>query len=181
MASGLPADPVGAAEWLIGSTLSHEGAGGIIVETEAYRDDDPASHSYKGSRAGIASMFACAGTLYVYRSYGLNWCLNIVCRPGSAVLIRAIAPTQGLERMRQRRGVDDPRLLCAGPGRLTQALGITGALDGVALQHSPLTLAPRSGGLEVVSGPRIGIARAVDRPWRFGLAGSPFLSRPFPG
>jgi len=175
MASRLPADPVEAAEWLIGATLSHGGAGGIIVETEAYRDDDPASHSFRGPRTGNAAMFAGGGTIHFYRSYGLHWCLNLVCRPGSAVLIRAIEPTHGLEAMRQRCGVDDLRLLCAGPGRLTQALGITGDLDGVALGGSPLMLGPRGDSVAVVNGPRIGISPAPAAQASEVSARSPFI------
>ena len=167
---------------LIGARLLIDGAGGTIVETEAYDRDDPASHSHHGRTVRNAAMFGPVGHAYVYRSYGLHWCLNLVCGAepsGSAVLVRALEPTAGLERMRARRGVDDVRLLCAGPGRLCQALGVTGAHDGLALDDPPFRLEDRSGPVEIAIGPRIGVTRGVSTPWRFGLAGSPFLSRRF--
>lgn len=164
---------------MIGMELSLAGAGGIIVETEAYLADDPASHSFRGKTARNASMFAAPATSYVYLIYGLHWCLNAVCLPGSAVLLRALEPTQGLDVMRARRGVGNPRLLCAGPGRLAQALGITAAHDGRTLLAPPFALAIRPPQGSLVSGPRIGISRAADAPWRFGLANSAFLSRRF--
>lgn len=166
---------------LVGCTLTVDGVGGVIVETEAYHAADPAAHSFAGRTARNAAMWGPAGRAYVYRIYGIHWCLNIVggAEAGAAVLIRALAPTHGLDAMRARRGLDDPRRLCSGPGKLAQALGITGALDGHALDAAPFTLTPGVASA-IVAGPRIGITRAADRPWRFGLAGSPYLSRRFP-
>ncbi|WCT75246.1 DNA-3-methyladenine glycosylase [Sphingomonas naphthae] len=166
---------------LIGATLLLDGVGGIIVETEAYRADDPASHSFAGPRARTAAMFGPVGHAYVYRIYGLHWCLNIVGgeAPGGAVLIRALEPTHGLDRMAERRGTGDPRLLCSGPGKLAQALGITAALDGAPLEAPPFALIPADGPADILTGPRIGISKAVEQPWRFGLAGSRYVSRPF--
>jgi DNA-3-methyladenine glycosylase len=166
---------------LIGATLLVDGVGGTIVETEAYDRDDPASHAFGGQTPRNASMFGPPGHAYVYRSYGIHWCLNVVCgeRAGSAVLIRAIAPEAGIDVMQARRGVSDARLLCAGPGRVCQALGVTRAHDGLPLDKPPFAIVPRSGTPRVAVGPRIGIARGVETAWRFGLAGSPYLSRPF--
>lgn len=170
---------------LIGCVLTVAGVGGMIVETERYQQDDPASHSFRGPRGRAAVMFGPPGHLYVYRSYGLHWCANLVCEPegqGAAVLIRALAPLHGIPTMRGRRRTTDDRLLCAGPGRLCQALAIDRHLDGAdALDPAgPVALHGRAGPAQVVSGPRIGISVATERPWRFGLAGSPFVSRPFP-
>ncbi|MGE3140254.1 MAG: DNA-3-methyladenine glycosylase [Thermoleophilia bacterium] len=170
---------------LVGCTLLVDGVGGTIVETERYQEDDPASHSFRGPRGRARVMFGPPGVLYVYRSYGLHWCANLVCEPegsGAAVLVRAVAPEHGMERMRERRGAVADRLLCAGPGRLTEALGIDGAMDG-APATGPGAVAEvraRTGPAEVVAGPRVGISKAVERPWRFCLAGSPHLSRPLP-
>ena len=163
---------------LIGVTLLVDGVGGRIVEVEAYDREDPASHAFRGPTARNASMFGPPGHAYVYRSYGVHWCLNVVCASASAALVRALEPTHGLETMRGRRGLDDPRLLCAGPGRLTQALGITGAHDGLALSEPPFELREAEPAPELVRGPRIGITQAVEREWRYGEAGSRFLSRP---
>ena len=165
---------------LIGVTLIVDGAGGPIVEVEAYDHEDPAAHGYGGRTERNASMFGPPGHAYVYRSSGVHWCLNFVCEAeglASAVLIRALEPAHGLDAMRERRGLDDPRLLCAGPGRLCQALGITRAHDGFALDEPPFELVDREAEPQIIAGPRIGITKAADRPWRYGIAGSPYLSR----
>ena len=168
---------------LIGAELLVDGVGGTIVEVEAYDHQDPAAHGYGNRRTQRnASMFLPGGHAYVYRSYGVHWCLNLVCGEegeASAVLIRALEPTQGLDLMRERRGLDDVRLLCSGPGRLCEALGVTRELDGLPLDRPPFELTPRAGELSIVRGPRIGITKAVEHPWRYGLAGSRFVSRAF--
>jgi DNA-3-methyladenine glycosylase len=165
---------------LIGWTFLVDGVGGRIVEVEAYREDDPASHSYGGPRGRNLVMFGPPGHLYVYRSYGIHWCANIVCEPagaGAAVLLRALEPTHGLESMRTRRAVTGDRLLCSGPGRLTQALGVTSAHNGLPVGAAPFSLTPPETELEVVASRRIGITRAVEQPWRYLAAGSRFVSR----
>lgn len=166
---------------LIGATLLVDGVGGMIVEVEAYDQDDPASHGFRGRTARTASMFGPPGHAYVYRSYGIHWCLNLVCAESEraeAALVRALEPTRGLEAMRERRGLEPEHSLCSGPGKLCQALGITRALDGVPLDEPPFELLARENEPALAVGPRIGITRAVEQPWRYGLAGSPFLSRP---
>lgn len=175
------ADRVAAA--LIGAVLLVDGVGGVIVETEAYDQDDPASHSHAGPTLRNAAMFGPAAHVYVYRSYGLHWCLNFVCgKPGhgAGVLVRAIEPTAGIDRMVARRQRADLRLLCAGPGRVGQALGITGAHNGRSIARPPFQLIAPEDTVRIVAGPRIGISKGVAAPWRFGLAGSRFVSRPFP-
>ncbi len=165
---------------LIGATLLVDGVGGRIVEVEAYDQEDPASHGHRGRTARNAAMFGPPGHAYVYRSYGIHWCLNLVCREEGipeAVLIRALKPTSGLGLQRRRRGVEQVRALCSGPGKLCQALGITGEHDGLALDVPPFDLEERGDVPEIVTGPRIGITRAKDLRWRYGEAGSPFLSR----
>jgi DNA-3-methyladenine glycosylase len=166
---------------LLGATLLVAGVGGPIVEVEAYDGTDPASHGFRGRTPRNASMFGPPGHAYVYRSYGIHWCLNLVCEEeGSpaAVLVRALRPERGLERMRKRRGLQDERLLCAGPGRLCQALGVTREHDGLRLDAPPFELLPPAERVVVVAGPRIGISRAAELPWRYAVAGSRFLSRP---
>lgn len=167
---------------LIGATLLVDGVGGKIVEVEAYDQDDPASHGFRGRTARTASMFGPPGHAYVYRSYGVHWCLNLVCAEegrSEAALVRALEPTHGLEAMRERRGLEAARALCSGPGKLCQALGITRVLDGLPLDEPPFELLARESKAPLAVGPRIGITRAVEQPWRYGLAGSPFLSRRF--
>jgi DNA-3-methyladenine glycosylase len=167
---------------LIGATLLFNGAGGTIVEVEAYHHTDPAAHSYTGRTERNAVMFGPPGYVYVYRSYGIHWCLNFVCEEdgsASAVLIRALAPTQGLAAMRRRRDLRDERALCSGPGKLCEALGITRKQNGLALDRTPFELRARTGKPEIVTGVRIGITKAAEKPWRYGLKDSPFLSRPF--
>ena len=168
---------------LIGATLLVNGVGGVIVEVEAYHHTDPAAHSYIGETERNRVMFGPPGFAYVYRSYGVHWCLNFVCEAAgsaSAVLIRAIAPTQGLPLMRRRRRVSALRSLCSGPGKLAQALGVTIMHNGLALDRAPFELRARERTPELAVGTRIGISKAVEHPWRYGLKGSPFLSRPFP-
>src|ERR1041385_1569270 len=167
---------------LIGVTFLFNGVGGRIVEVEAYHHTDPAAHSFVGRTERNAVMFGPPGFAYVYRSYGIHWCVNFVCEPdgsASAVLIRAIEPLEGLAKMRRRRGLADERLLCSGPGRVCEALGITRAHNALALDAPPFELHRRSGKVEIAVGPRIGLTKAVEQPWRYGLAGSRFLSKPF--
>jgi len=167
---------------LIGCTLLVAGVGGPIVEVEAYDHEDPASHGFRGETVRNRSMFGPPGHAYVYRSYGVHWCLNLVCEDegvAAAVLVRALEPARGIEGMKARRGFDGLRLLCSGPGKLCQALGVTREHDGARLDRPPFRLLPRAEDVTLASGPRIGITRAADLPWRYGLAGSPYVSRSF--
>jgi len=171
---------------LIGATLLVNGVGGRIVEVEAYHHTDPAAHSYRGPTARNAVMFGPPGVAYVYRSYGIHWCLNFVCEgegSASAVLIRALEPVAGITAMRRRRGmaqgVSDERALCSGPGKLCEALGVTSRHNGLPLDRAPFELRARAAPPVIVVGPRIGITKAVAHPWRYGLKGSKFLSKPF--
>ena len=162
-------------------TLLVDGVGGAIVEVEAYDHEDPAAHGYRGRTERNRSMFGPPGHAYVYRSYGIHWCLNLVCEEegsASAVLLRALEPTHGIDGMRARRGLEDARLLCSGPGRLCQALGVTREHDGLPLDSAPFELCEREREPELVTGPRVGITKAAERPWRYALAGSRFVSRP---
>ena len=167
---------------LIGATLLVNGVGGIIVEVEAYHHTEPAAHSFHGPTPRNLVMFGPPGFLYVYRSYGIHWCMNVVCEKegsASAVLIRALQPTHGLATMQRRRGVQEERALCSGPGKLTEALGVTHAHNGLALDAPPFGFFARKGDVDVVTGVRIGLTKAVDLPWRYGLKGSRFLSKSF--
>jgi DNA-3-methyladenine glycosylase len=167
---------------LIGATMLFEGAGGVIVEVEAYHHTDPAAHSYNGPTPRNLVMFGPPGFAYVYRSYGIHWCANFVCEAegsASAVLIRAIAPTHGLAVMRRRRGTDDERALCSGPGKLCEALAISGKHSGLPLDRQPFALHARTERPDIAIGIRIGITKAAELPWRYGLKGSKFLSKPF--
>jgi DNA-3-methyladenine glycosylase len=167
---------------LIGAVLLVGGVGGRLVEIEAYHHTEPAAHSFRGPTARNAVMFGPPGYAYVYRSYGIHWCLNFVCEPegsAAAVLIRAIEPTAGLAAMRRRRGTADLQLLCSGPGRVCEALGITDAFNGLALNVPPFEIFARTGAVDAVTGPRIGITKAAELPWRYGEKGSRFLSKPF--
>jgi len=167
---------------LIGATLLVNGVGGVIVEVEAYHHTDPAAHSYGGRTDRNAVMFGPPGYAYVYRSYGIHWCLNFVCEEegsASAALIRALEPTRGLPIMRRRRQLSDVHDLCSGPGKLCEALGVTRKYNGQRLDRAPFELRARRGIPEIVAGVRIGITKAAEKPWRYGLKGSPFLSKPF--
>ncbi|HXH88780.1 MAG TPA: DNA-3-methyladenine glycosylase [Gaiellaceae bacterium] len=166
---------------LLGVTLLVDGVGGRVVEVEAYDATDPASHGFRGPTPRNRAMFGPPGRAYVYRSYGIHWCLNVVCEDegaAAAVLVRALEPTHGLDVMRERRGLEAERLFCAGPGRLCQALAVTGEHDGLPLDAAPFELVARESPIQVLAGPRIGISRAAELPWRYGVAGSRYLSRP---
>jgi DNA-3-methyladenine glycosylase len=165
---------------LLGAKFLVDGVGGLIAEVEAYHPNDPASHSFRGPTPRNGAMFAGPPRVYVYRSYGIHWCINVVCGGASAVLIRALEPTDGIAKMRRRRGLGEVRALCSGPGKLCAALGVTGALDGKMLDAPPFSLILAPSPAAVAIGKRIGITKAADVPWRFGVAGSRFLSKPFP-
>lgn len=165
---------------LIGRTLLFDGVGGTVVETEAYGAQDPASHSFRGPTSSNAAMFSKPGTIYVYRSYGIHWCVNMVCQPGSAVLIRALEPLAGIDQMIDRRGTDRIESLCSGPGKLTMALAITGDHNHQHITESLFELTPPLDAVRIAIDKRIGITKAPETPWRFGLAGSRFVSKRFP-
>src|SRR3954467_11014109 len=176
MTLDLTRSPHEVAPELIGAQLYVHGVGGVIVEVEAYDHEDPAAHGFGNRRTERnASMFLRGGHAYVYRSYGIHWCLNFVCGDegvAGAVLIRALKPTHGLDVMRARRGLEDVRLLCAGPGRLCQALGVTREHDGLPLDAPPFELRPRTSEPAVAAAPRIGISLAAELPWRLCEEGS---------
>ena len=163
---------------LIGVTLLVDGAGGPLVEVEAYDQTDPASHSFNGPTPRNAAMFGPAGHAYDYKIYGIHWCLNFVCHPGSAVLIRALEPLHGIARMQGRRGGMAERQLCSGPGKLCQALAVDIGHNGLPLDHPPFELLPAEVSHDIATGPRIGITKGAETPWRFVRRGSPFLSKP---
>jgi DNA-3-methyladenine glycosylase len=167
---------------LIGTTFLMDGVGGVVVEVEAYHHTEPAAHSFRGPTPRNRVMFGPPGFAYVYRSYGIHWCLNFVCEPqgsASAVLIRALQPTHGIAAMRRRRALHDERLLCSGPGKLAEALGISGKHNGLPLNLPPIALHARAAKPDIVAGVRIGITKAVELPWRYGMKDSKFLSKPF--
>jgi DNA-3-methyladenine glycosylase len=163
---------------LIGGTLLVDGVGGPLVEVEAYDQTDPASHSFRGPTPRNAAMFGPPGHAYVYKIYGIHWCLNFVCHPGSAVLIRALEPLHGVHLMHERRGGMPERQLCSGPGKLCQALGVDISHNGLPLDTAPFQLFPAEQSHDIATGPRIGITKGVETPWRFVRRGSPFLSKP---
>ena len=171
---------------LIGCTVAHGPTAGVIVETESYHADDPACHAYGGPTPRSSVLFGPPAHAYVYLSYGIHSLLNFVAEPdgeAAAVLIRALEPTDGVDLMRRRRGIDRIEELCSGPGKLTQALGIGLDLNGVSLGGGPIQVLPRADDWRepvIVTGPRIGITKATEHPWRFCVAGSPFVSRPRP-
>ena len=163
---------------LIGVTLLVDGVGGEIVEVEAYDESDPASHSFRGVTPRNAAMFGPAGHAYLYKIYGIHFCLNFVCRPGSAILIRALRPTAGFGEMHERRGGVAEKQLCSGPGKLAAALGLNLSQNGLALDDAPFALLAADTRPKVATGPRIGITKGVETPWRFVALGSPYLSKP---
>jgi DNA-3-methyladenine glycosylase len=171
-------DAISVARDLLACRLTVGGIGGRIVETEAYFPDDEASHSFRGPTQRNGAMFGRPGNVYIYRIYGMHWCLNFVCTPGSAVLIRAIEPEIGIATMIERRGTDALTQLCSGPGKLCQALDVTIALNDRLLDHDPYSLTPTAPA-PIVSGKRIGITKNAEAPWRFGISGSRYLSKPF--
>jgi DNA-3-methyladenine glycosylase len=174
------------AHGLIGCTLMHGDCGGVIVETESYERDDPACHAFVGRTARNEVLFGPPGRAYVYLSYGVHSLLNAVAEPdgeAAAVLIRALEPTVGIEAMRQRRGRQRDEELCSGPGKLTEALGVGLSDNGASLSAPPFSVLPPAGAwraIGVTAGPRIGISKATENPWRFCAAGSRFVSRPWP-
>jgi DNA-3-methyladenine glycosylase len=165
---------------LVGAVLLVDGVGGTIVETESYDGADPASHSYP-MRPTVrnAAMFGPPARAYVYRSYGIHWCLNFVCQPGSAVLVRSLIPEKGVRAMRRRRGTMSLKLLCAGPGRLCEALAVQGSLNGASLLTPPFSLLLKPMPAEIAIGTRIGITKAKDAQRRYGVRGSEYLSKQF--
>ncbi|TAX31403.1 DNA-3-methyladenine glycosylase [Rhizobium leguminosarum] len=163
---------------LLGCRLTVDGVGGRITETEAYYPDDEASHSFRGPTKRNGAMYGRPGNVYIYRIYGMYWCLNFVCHPGSAALIRALEPETGIPLMMERRGTDMLTSLCSGPGKLCQALGIDIGINDRLLDHPPYAIAP-SAAVPIVSGKRIGITKNAEALWRFGIHGSRFLSKPF--
>lgn len=173
-------DVVAVARGLVGAEIFVDGVGGIITETEAYHPSEPASHAHRGPTPRNAAMFLGPGHVYIYRIYGIHWCLNFVCADGAAVLIRALEPTAGLPAMIERRGLSAPRDLCSGPGKLCAALGLSRREDGRRLAEPPFAFRPATRESPVLTGRRIGITKAVELPWRFGMAGSSYLSRGFP-
>ncbi|MBB2673272.1 MULTISPECIES: DNA-3-methyladenine glycosylase [Rhizobium] len=171
-------DAIAVARDLLGCHLSVDGVGGRITETEAYFPDDEASHSFRGPTKRNGAMYGRPGNAYIYRIYGMYWCLNFVCHPGSAVLIRALEPETGIPLMMERRGTDMLTALCSGPGKLCLALGIDIQINDRLLDRPPYALTP-SAPVPIVSGKRIGITKNADVPWRFGIQGSRYLSKPF--
>jgi DNA-3-methyladenine glycosylase len=171
-------DAVTVSRDLLGCHLTVDDVGGRITETEAYYPDDEASHSFRGPTKRNGAMYGKPGNVYIYRIYGMYWCLNFVCHPGSAALIRALEPETGIPQMMERRATDMLTSLCSGPGKLCQALGVDIAINDRLLDRPPYAIAP-SAPVPIVSGKRIGITKNAEAPWRFGIQGSRFLSKPF--